>query len=127
MSSGSSKYGCSKKVSSLVNSSLAEFQTCSCVHSVNIFTYKLSYSVLVHCGGVHGGHYYAFCRPGDGKQWYESCCGYDSCNVIEYVDGLLYIYVDKEVLGDVAGWWVGVGWWVGIGNKQAGIGRWEGR
>lgn len=26
------------------------------------------YSVLVHSGGVHGGHYYAFIRP-DGKQW----------------------------------------------------------
>jgi ubiquitin carboxyl-terminal hydrolase 7 len=26
------------------------------------------YSVLVHNGGVHGGHYYAFIRP-DGKQW----------------------------------------------------------
>ena len=29
--------------------------------------YKL-HSVLVHSGGVHGGHYYAFIRP-DGKQW----------------------------------------------------------
>lgn len=29
--------------------------------------YKL-HSVLVHSGGVHGGHYYAFVRP-DGKQW----------------------------------------------------------
>ena len=26
------------------------------------------YSILVHSGGVHGGHYYAFIRP-DGKQW----------------------------------------------------------
>ena len=26
------------------------------------------HSVLVHSGGVHGGHYYAFIRP-DGKQW----------------------------------------------------------
>ena len=25
-------------------------------------------SVLVHSGGVHGGHYYAYIRP-DGKQW----------------------------------------------------------
>eukprot|EP00877_Chromochloris_zofingiensis_P003568 jgi/Chrzof1/13211/Cz07g24170.t1 len=29
--------------------------------------YKL-HSVLVHSGGVHGGHYYAFIRP-DGKNW----------------------------------------------------------
>lgn len=29
--------------------------------------YKLL-AVLVHSGGVHGGHYYAFIRP-DGKQW----------------------------------------------------------
>ena len=29
--------------------------------------YKL-HSVLVHSGGTHGGHYYAFSRP-DGKQW----------------------------------------------------------
>ena len=26
------------------------------------------HSVLVHSGGVHGGHYYAFIRP-DGQQW----------------------------------------------------------
>jgi ubiquitin carboxyl-terminal hydrolase 7 len=30
-------------------------------------SYKL-HSVLVHSGGVHGGHYYAFIRP-DGKRW----------------------------------------------------------
>ena len=29
--------------------------------------YKL-HSVLVHSGGVHGGHYYAYIRP-DGKKW----------------------------------------------------------
>jgi ubiquitin carboxyl-terminal hydrolase 7 len=29
--------------------------------------YKL-HSVLVHSGGVHGGHYYAYIRP-DGKTW----------------------------------------------------------
>jgi uncharacterized UBP type Zn finger protein len=29
--------------------------------------YKL-HSVLVHSGGTHGGHYYAFIRP-DGKTW----------------------------------------------------------
>lgn len=31
--------------------------------------YRL-HSVLVHSGGVHGGHYYAFIRP-DGKQWFK--------------------------------------------------------
>jgi hypothetical protein len=29
--------------------------------------YRL-HSVLVHSGGVHGGHYYAYIRP-DGKKW----------------------------------------------------------
>lgn len=29
--------------------------------------YRL-HSVLVHSGGVHSGHYYAFIRP-DGRQW----------------------------------------------------------
>jgi hypothetical protein len=28
-----------------------------------------SYSVLVHSGGVHGGHYYAFIRPTLSDQW----------------------------------------------------------
>jgi len=27
-------------------------------------------SVLVHSGGVHGGHYYAFIRPTLSDQWY---------------------------------------------------------
>jgi len=27
------------------------------------------HSVLVHCGGTNGGHYYAFVRPGDLKTW----------------------------------------------------------
>lgn len=27
-------------------------------------------SVLVHSGGVHGGHYYAFIRPTLSEQWY---------------------------------------------------------
>jgi ubiquitin carboxyl-terminal hydrolase 7 len=31
--------------------------------------YRL-HSVLVHSGGVHGGHYYAFIRP-SGEQWYR--------------------------------------------------------
>ena len=31
--------------------------------------YRL-HSVLVHSGGVHGGHYYAFIRP-DGKHWFK--------------------------------------------------------
>lgn len=29
-------------------------------------------SVLVHSGGVHGGHYYAFIRPTLSDQWYEA-------------------------------------------------------
>ena len=29
-------------------------------------------SVLVHSGGVHGGHYYAFIRPTLSDQWYSS-------------------------------------------------------
>lgn len=29
------------------------------------------YSVLVHSGGVHGGHYYAFIRPTLSNQWYK--------------------------------------------------------
>ncbi|XP_059429069.1 ubiquitin C-terminal hydrolase 12-like [Corylus avellana] len=29
------------------------------------------HSVLVHSGGVHGGHYYAFIRPTLGDQWYK--------------------------------------------------------
>jgi len=28
------------------------------------------HSVLVHSGGVHGGHYYAFIRPTLSEQWY---------------------------------------------------------
>lgn len=31
--------------------------------------YRL-HSVLVHSGGVHGGHYYAFIKP-NGKQWFK--------------------------------------------------------
>lgn len=31
--------------------------------------YRL-HSVLVHSGGVHGGHYYAFIRP-NSNQWYR--------------------------------------------------------
>jgi hypothetical protein len=31
---------------------------------------KFCYSVLVHSGGVHGGHYYAFIRPSLSDQWY---------------------------------------------------------
>eukprot|EP00850_Spirogloea_muscicola_P017054 SM000143S00719 [mRNA] locus=s143:49387:56676:- [translate_table: standard] len=34
----------------------------------NLFTL---HSVLVHSGGVHGGHYYAFIRPTLGDQWYK--------------------------------------------------------
>lgn len=31
------------------------------------------FSVLVHSGGVHGGHYYAFIRPILSDQWYVIC------------------------------------------------------
>lgn len=31
--------------------------------------YLLLFSVLVHSGGVHGGHYYAFIRPTLSDQW----------------------------------------------------------
>jgi hypothetical protein len=31
---------------------------------------SISCSVLVHSGGVHGGHYYAFIRPTLSDQWY---------------------------------------------------------
>ncbi|XP_020577037.1 ubiquitin carboxyl-terminal hydrolase 13-like isoform X2 [Phalaenopsis equestris] len=38
-------------------------------HSVrNLYTL---HSVLVHSGGVHGGHYYAFIRPTLSDQWYK--------------------------------------------------------
>lgn len=43
-----------------------------------------SCSVLVHSGGVHGGHYYAFIRPTLSDQWYvyfiESPSVLCSCN-----------------------------------------------
>ncbi|RRT74941.1 hypothetical protein B296_00013281, partial [Ensete ventricosum] len=32
--------------------------------------FVLACSVLVHSGGVHGGHYYAFIRPTLSDQWY---------------------------------------------------------
>ncbi|MBA0836046.1 hypothetical protein Goarm_008290, partial [Gossypium armourianum] len=34
--------------------------------------YEFAYSVLVHSGGVHGGHYYAYIRPTLSDQWYGS-------------------------------------------------------
>jgi len=37
-------------------------------------------SVLVHSGGVHGGHYYAFIRPTLSDQWYE----FDHLSTINY-------------------------------------------
>lgn len=37
---------------------------------VVIFAASLQCSVLVHSGGVHGGHYYAFIRPKLSDQWY---------------------------------------------------------
>ncbi|MBA0594472.1 hypothetical protein Gorai_011375, partial [Gossypium raimondii] len=33
--------------------------------------YEFAYSVLVHSGGVHGGHYYAYIRPTLSDQWYK--------------------------------------------------------
>lgn len=32
-----------------------------------------AFSVLVHSGGVHGGHYYAYIRPTLSDQWYALC------------------------------------------------------
>jgi hypothetical protein len=37
---------------------------------VVIYVASLQCSVLVHSGGVHGGHYYAFIRPKLSDQWY---------------------------------------------------------
>lgn len=39
----------------------------------NVFFSFFFCSVLVHSGGVHGGHYYAFIRPTLSDQWYASC------------------------------------------------------
>lgn len=38
------------------------------------YIFEFVYSVLVHSGGVHGGHYYAFIRPTLSDQWYGSSC-----------------------------------------------------
>lgn len=35
----------------------------------------VAFSVLVHSGGVHGGHYYAYIRPTLSDQWYVVCSG----------------------------------------------------
>ncbi|KAG8488661.1 hypothetical protein CXB51_016728 [Gossypium anomalum] len=35
------------------------------------YIFEFGYSVLVHSGGVHGGHYYAFIRPTLSDQWYK--------------------------------------------------------
>jgi uncharacterized UBP type Zn finger protein len=47
-----------------------------------------SCSVLVHSGGVHGGHYYAFIRPTLSDQWYacfvESPFVRFNCNIMDY-------------------------------------------
>lgn len=53
--------------------------------------YKL-HSVLVHSGGVHGGHYYAFIRP-DGKQWYK------------YDDERVTIEDDRKAMDEQFGEW----------------------
>lgn len=36
----------------------------------------VAFSVLVHSGGVHGGHYYAYIRPTLSDQWYVVCFGF---------------------------------------------------
>lgn len=39
-----------------------------------LFFFLFFFSVLVHSGGVHGGHYYAYIRPTLSDQWYAVCC-----------------------------------------------------
>lgn len=39
-----------------------------CFFPLHVFPF---YSVLVHSGGVHGGHYYAFIRPTLSDQWFK--------------------------------------------------------
>ncbi len=50
------------------------------------------YGVLVHSGGVHGGHYYAFIRP-DGKQWLK----FDDEKVTKVNQG---VAIDEQFGGD---------------------------
>lgn len=38
--------------------------------TISIYVFCFVCSVLVHSGGVHGGHYYAFIRPTLSDQWY---------------------------------------------------------
>lgn len=44
-------------------------EICICINMSFSFPFC---SVLVHSGGVHGGHYYAFIRPTLSDQWYAS-------------------------------------------------------
>lgn len=58
-----------------------------------------SCSVLVHSGGVHGGHYYAYIRPTLSDQWYayfmESSSVLCSCNIMDII---MHAYVFKTFL-----------------------------
>lgn len=45
---------------------------CCLVGLLQQFAAHFLCSVLVHSGGVHGGHYYAFIRPTLSDQWYAS-------------------------------------------------------
>ena len=60
--------------------------------------YKL-HSVLVHSGGTHGGHYYAFIRP-DGQQW------------LKFEDEQVWVGPRVPYRSGFACWWVG--WRVGV-------------
>jgi hypothetical protein len=74
--------------------------------------YKL-HSVLVHSGGVHGGHYYAYVRP-DGKQW------------LKFDDTAVTLEDDARVgrqCGCVCWWGVCVGGGGRGGVKQGGKGK----
>ena len=51
--------------------------------------YKL-HSVLVHSGGVHGGHYYAYIRPAT-KQWLKFDDEKVSCRGIAYTSHLVLL------------------------------------
>lgn len=45
----------------------------------SVLTTLVVCSVLVHSGGVHGGHYYAFIRPTLSNQWYAVSAQIWSC------------------------------------------------
>ncbi|KAI4299933.1 hypothetical protein L6164_033353 [Bauhinia variegata] len=66
------------------------------------------YSVLVHSGGVHGGHYYAFIRPTVSDQWEASLVLKDELPLINKSDiGDLVLKdelpsINKSDIGDLA-------------------------